>query len=101
MKRKKTMLSKPLMVIAMGVLLSAFGIIYLKDLNRRMFIQFHSLQQAQQTDQVEWGKLLLEESTWSTQSRIQQVAEVRLKMYIPEQKDVVVVGSSQKMLAAK
>jgi cell division protein FtsL len=73
------------------ILCSAFGVIYFKDLNRRSFIEYQNLQQARQQYEVEWGKLLLEQSTWSTQARIQEVAEQQFNMTLPRLDDVVLL----------
>lgn len=82
--------------IAMAVLflmlvITAFGVIYLKDLNRRLFIQYQNLQQVQQQYQVQYGRLLLEQSAWSTQSRIQRIAQNKLNMTMPVAKKIVMV----------
>lgn len=73
------------------LLFSAFGVIYLKDLNRRLFIQYDAVQQQAHRSDTEWGKLLLEQSTWSTQSRIQSVASLKLGMLMPHSNDIVMV----------
>src|SRR5437879_1777612 len=62
------------------LIVSAFSVIYLKDLSRRLFIRYQNLQQVQQHDEVEWSKLLLEEGAWSTQSRVQDIATTQLNM---------------------
>lgn len=74
---------------AMGALLvlllcSAFSVIYLKDLSRRLFIQYQQLQKVQQQNEIDTSKLLLEKGAWSTQSRIQEMASVRLNMETPK-----------------
>ena len=78
-------------VLVVMILLSAFSVIYMKDLNRRFFIQYQTLQQDKAEQLVQWGKLLLEQSTWSTQSRIQQIATKQLNMISPNAHDVVLV----------
>lgn len=80
-----------IMILTVLVLLTAFAVIYLKDLNRRLFIESQKLQQIQQQQQMDWGKLLLEESTWATPSRIQQLAVKNLNMVVPNSKDVIVI----------
>ncbi|WP_423063058.1 cell division protein FtsL [Candidiatus Paracoxiella cheracis] len=77
-----------------GVLLSALGVIYMKDLNRRLFIQYQALQAEKAQSLIQWGKLLLEQSTWSTQLRIQQIAQKQLGMIVPSAKDIVLVESN-------
>ena len=34
--------------------------------------------------QAEWGRLILEQSTWTAHSRIETLASEQLKMHIPE-----------------
>ena len=80
--------TKVLMVL---LVLSAFVMVYLKDLNRRTFIQYQNMVQANQQAQVDWGKLLLEQSTWSAQANVQQVATDRLQMVTPKAKDIVLI----------
>ncbi len=70
---------------------SAFVVVYLKDLNRRTFIQYQDMARANQQAQVDWGKLLLEESTWAAQANVQKVASDRLHMMTPTAKDIVLV----------
>lgn len=70
---------------------SAFAIVYMKDLNRRLFIQYQGLQRESTQATIEWGKLLLEQSTWSTQSRVQQMAQGQLGMIVPPAPNTVLV----------
>ena len=73
------------------VFVTAFAVVYVKDLYRRMFIDYQNLQDQQNQLYVDWGKLLLEQSTWSTQARVQKIATERLNMEAPQDKQVVVV----------
>jgi len=88
-----------MMTLVLGLLLSAFGVVYTKDLNRRLFIQYQGLQQMQQQYQVGWSKLLLEQSTWSTQSRIQRLAQRQLSMVTPASHNIVLVEDESETLA--
>ncbi|MFV9988700.1 MAG: cell division protein FtsL [Coxiella endosymbiont of Dermacentor nuttalli] len=74
------------------LLCSAFGVIYIKDLNRRLFIQYQILQSQKFEKLIQYGKLLLEQNTWSTQSRVQRIAQQQLGMQIPTGKKVVLVN---------
>lgn len=78
-------------LLVLSVMLSAFGVVYFKDLNRRMFINYQNQLQMRQQYEIEWGKLLLEESAWSTQARVQQIAQDQLNMEVPQQSDVVLI----------
>lgn len=63
-----------MIILFLCVFATAVGVVYMKDLNRRLFIEYQGLQQQEQQYNIDWGKLLLEQSTWSTQSRVQSIA---------------------------
>ena len=78
-------------ILLVFLVLSAFSVIYIKDLNRRLFINYQTLQTTHDKLYEDWGKLLLEQSTWSTQARVQKIAAHRLSMNLPTAKEVVVL----------
>ena len=77
-------------------LCSAFGVVYFRDLNRRLFMEYETLQREKAERLIEWGRLLLEQSTWSTQSRIQEAARRQLGMEMPNTKEIILVNVSTK-----
>lgn len=82
-------------LLVSSIVISAFALIYVKDLNRRLFIQSQTLQQDHQRMVNQWGKLLLEQSTWSAQSRVQSISEQSLGMVTPLAKDVVMLTNKE------
>lgn len=78
-------------ILILAILTTAFCIIYIKDLNRRFFIQYQTVQTTHDKLYEEWGKLLLEQSTWSTQARIQALAKQQLHMNLPSPKEVLIL----------
>jgi cell division protein FtsL len=79
------------LVLAIAVLLSALGIIYVTHTTRVLHATYqHNLVEQNQL-QVQRGQLLLERSTWMMQSRIQQLAESKLGMVVPNSKAVVII----------
>ncbi|QTS83749.1 cell division protein FtsL [Coxiella endosymbiont of Amblyomma nuttalli] len=80
--------------LVVDLLCSAFGVIYFKDLNRRLFIRYETLQHEKMEELIEWGRLLLEQSTWSTQSRIQQIAQQKLGMEVPGAKEIILINEN-------
>jgi len=82
-------------LLALVVLISAFAVIYVKDKNRQLFMEYQHLQSVQNEAYIEWGKLLLEESTLATQSRIQQLAENKLGFSFPKHREILVIGSGK------
>ncbi len=91
MKTHKPLHIAILALLTLSILASAFGLIYLKDYNRRLFIHFQKLQNTAQQYQVTKGKLLLEQSTWSTQARVQKIAQQRLGMVAPKSNTNIIV----------
>jgi len=67
-----------------GVILTAFAIVYCKDLYRRLFIENKNLQKQQESLLVEKTQLILEDGTWASQVRIQKIAQQTLKMKSPD-----------------
>lgn len=80
-------------ILSFSCLLSAFALIYSKDLNRRLFIELQQAQKIEAQYTVDYSKLLLEESTWSNQSRVQRIASDQLGMVPPKSTDVVVISN--------
>lgn len=78
------------LMLAIVVLLSALALVYTKDANRRAFIEQQQLEQYRDNLHIEWGQLLLEESSWST-ARVQHIAQARLAMQVPKSQQVIVV----------
>jgi cell division protein FtsL len=79
------------LVLVFFVLVSALGLVYIKDLNRRLFISLQQMQTQAEQLQADNNKLLLEQSAWATQARVQQVAKQQLDMQIPSSTDVIMI----------
>ncbi len=80
-----------LVVVALSVLFSALSVIYMTHLTRELHAAYqHSLVE-QDRLHVQHGQLLLERSTWMMQAHIQQVAEDKLDMVMPNHKTAVII----------
>lgn len=80
-----------ILVLLTLMLISAFAVVYVKDYKRRIFSELQVLQQEQYSLEVEWGQLLLEQSTWATTSRIQRIADEELAMALPVSRQVTMI----------
>jgi cell division protein FtsL len=80
-----------LLLLSGIVLLSALSVVYLKDYNRRLFVEYQTLQKSYITLQNESGKLLLEQGLAAPRTFVQEVAERDLDMQIPVAKSVIMV----------
>lgn len=78
-------------VLLLVVMVSAIGVIYAKHRNRMLYVELNRLQQQQDELNVDWGRLQLEQSTWATHGRIENVARNKLGMRNVDYGDVVIV----------
>lgn len=83
------------LLLAIVVLLSGLAVIYLTDINRRLAIYVEDGTNIQNQLHLEWGKLLLEQSTWSAQARIQTIAVGQLGMQTPTTNQTVMVKGNK------
>lgn len=84
-------LNIPMLVMVGLVIVSSVGVIYSKHLNRNEFIQLQKLERQRDLLNEEWGRLLLEQSTWGSPSRVEQQAKTRLDMVVPKADSTVVI----------
>ncbi len=80
-----------LLILGLSLLGSALAVIYVKQLDRQLFINTQVLEMQKDHLNTEWGQLLLEESTWSTQARIQAIAQQQLGMALPQQNAIQII----------
>ena len=73
------------------VMLSAFGVIYTKHETRKIFVEIQQLYKHIDELNVEWGRLQLEQGTWSAHGRVENVARTQLKMQLPDASVVVYI----------
>jgi len=71
------------------VFMSAFSVVYMTNLARDLQANLHQSQAENAQLFSQQGQLLLERSTLSMQARVQQVAEQKLNMLIPDHQSVV------------
>ena len=70
---------------------SAMAIIYTKHESRTLFVELEELTTERDELNIEWGQLQIEQSTWATHGRIEQVAADDLSLMRPEAEDVFVI----------
>lgn len=70
---------------------SALAVVYVQAENRRLFSELAAIQQHRDNLHVEWGQLLLEGSTWATQSRVQYIARQELHMSMPKVNKITLI----------
>jgi len=80
-----------LVVLLMLTTVSATGVIYSTHKSRYLLNELRQLERQRNNLQVEWGQLLLEQSSLVAQGRIENLAISELGMKIPTVENVVVV----------
>ena len=79
------------MVLLLATIASGMMLAYSRHQARTLFQQLEALSSQHDEQQIEWGRLQLEQATWSENSRIEQIARDRLGLDFPEQTKVVVI----------
>ena len=74
-----------------GVLISALAVVSTNHRARKLVTEFERESERMRSLEVEWGQLQLEQSTWATHARIEQIARDRLGMHPPRPGQVVTV----------
>ena len=80
--------------IALGlalIWLSALAVVFLKFENRRLFSELQSLQTQMDVLHREWTQLLLEQSTWVQNQRVERLAKEKLNMRMPKPDEIQVI----------
>jgi cell division protein FtsL len=78
-------------VLLLATIASGMMLVYSRHQARTLFQQLEALSTQHDEQQIEWGRLQLEQATWSENSRIEQIARDRLGLDFPEQTKVVVI----------
>ena len=69
-----------LLVMLLVVVVSAVAVVYSKHSGRESFIELQALANERDSLDVEWGQLQLEQSTLTTQGKVESAARKRLGM---------------------
>ena len=75
-------------LLGIAVMISALGVVYSRHESRKLFVELQSLQEQRDEMDVDWGRLQLEQSTWTTHGRVADTARERLNMVVPETKSI-------------
>jgi cell division protein FtsL len=75
----------------LAVLGSAVQVIYARHTARATFVRLEKLNLERDSLDMEWGRLQLEQSYWSSNAFVERVANAKMKMSLPQTKDVRIV----------
>ena len=80
-----------LTVLWLAVLASSAGAVYMKHQSRMLFVELEKLTRERDDLNIDWGRLQLEQSTYSAHALVEQVASRQLRMTIPSATEVKIV----------
>jgi cell division protein FtsL len=83
----------PLLValLWLAVLGSSVQVIYARHKAREVFVRLEQLNAERDSLDMEWGRLQLEQSYWSSHAFVERVANTKLQMTLPQMRDVRIV----------
>lgn len=77
------------LILLTAVLISALATVSTNHRARKLVTEADREQERMRALEVEWGQLQLEQSTWATHARIEQIARDRLGMHPPRPNQVL------------
>jgi cell division protein FtsL len=78
-------------VLWLSVLGSSVQVIYARHKAREVFVRLEQLNAERDSLDMEWGRLQLEQSYWSSHAFVERVANAKLQMTLPQMRDVRIV----------
>jgi cell division protein FtsL len=74
------------------LIIVAIGVIAAQDKSRKLYFELEQLETMANTFQTEYGQLQLEQSTWAMHSRLEEYAQDKLNMQVPDIKRIQVIN---------
>ncbi|MDI6747947.1 MAG: cell division protein FtsL [Rhodocyclaceae bacterium] len=77
------------LILLAAVLISALADVSINHRARKLVTSYEREQERMRALEVEWGQLQLEQSTWATHARIEEIARRRLGMNTPRTNQII------------
>lgn len=78
-------------LLILSVFVTALHVVTAQHQARRLFVEIQSLEKIRDGLNEEWTRLLLEQSTWATNARIETVARNELGMSMPDTNSLYII----------
>lgn len=79
------------LALLLTVFVTALLVVYAEHQSRKLFVEIQVLETVQNNLNEEWTRLLLEQSTWATDARIENIARNELGMEPPAANVMLVI----------
>ncbi|MBI2802576.1 MAG: cell division protein FtsL [Gammaproteobacteria bacterium] len=77
-----------LAVLGGAIFASALQVVLTRYQTRQLFVELQDLKKQKDDLDNEWSQLLLEQGTWGTHARVEEIARGKLDMTIPEPTEI-------------
>ncbi|WP_028536707.1 cell division protein FtsL [Paludibacterium yongneupense] len=74
------------------LVVASWSVVTSQYVSRKLYSDLQKEQKSEQQLDVEYGQLMLEQSTWGAHALIQHAAETRLDMHTPDPRQVQVIS---------
>ncbi|MEM7083666.1 MAG: cell division protein FtsL [Pseudomonadota bacterium] len=78
-------------LLALAVLATGIGCVYVRHEARKLFVELQELEAERDRLQIEWGKLRIEQGTWASHGRVENMARSELNMVEPKPDSVMAI----------
>lgn len=79
------------LLLTLVLLVCALAVVSARHQARKLFVELQAQQAHARELDIEWGRLQLEISTWLMHNRVEEVARTRLRMAVPDPRQVYVL----------
>lgn len=80
-----------LFILGLCVFGSSMVLVYAQHASREFHTVLQKIQQSKDAVHIEWTRLLLEQSTWASDIRVEKIARENLNMVIPAPNQITVI----------
>lgn len=78
--------------LALAVVGTGIGVVMSRHESRKLFVELQKLESERDRMNEEWGQLQLEQATWGLPARVEDIANSKLEMELPQPKSTVMVS---------
>lgn len=79
------------MALVLAVIGSAMSVVLVRHHSRKLFVELQTLEKERDAMNEEWGQLQLEQATWGTHARVEEIARARLGMTQPPPHSIIMM----------
>jgi cell division protein FtsL len=79
-------------MLLVSIVMTALQLVLVRHETRQRFVQLQGLAATRDRYNEEWGRLLLEQATWGTHARVEQIARNQLGMTVPAPAKIKQIG---------